>query len=199
MAQIAPSLSVIVLDIQDRFPAEAALLGRLVLGYGDLEMELMECLRFVLRNDLDTPAKAMFRTRGETQRIAVADSIGRYRFHDLSLGTDFEMAVGNMHFCLKIRNQYAHCSWMPHKKHGLCFVNFESLANRHERLDIEVPLDLHAINEELLKKQEQYFRYVLDHMRWLKFEARARLDRRRRNHCAKPKHLERPALYTGGR
>jgi len=53
------------------FPNEAAIIGRLLAGYSDLEVGMMHCAQ-VVRDDLDTVLKTMFRTRGETQRIDVA-------------------------------------------------------------------------------------------------------------------------------
>ena len=45
------------------FPEEGAFVGRILLGYTDLEIDLMHCVKSV-RGDLDTVFKAMYRARG---------------------------------------------------------------------------------------------------------------------------------------
>ena len=54
----------------DKFPTEGAIIGRLLAGYADLEIVPVHCAQ-VVREDLDTVLKTMFRTRGETPRTNV--------------------------------------------------------------------------------------------------------------------------------
>ena len=70
----------------------------------------------------------MFRVRGETARINVGDALGRQAYDKLGLRTDFELAVSAMRYCLKIRNQYAHCNWYDDRTGRLAFVNVEDIA-----------------------------------------------------------------------
>jgi hypothetical protein len=58
------------------FHEEAAIIGRLLAGYTALEVGLMNCVQ-VVRDDFDAVFKAMFRARGETFRIEIADALGR--------------------------------------------------------------------------------------------------------------------------
>src|SRR5262249_34360443 len=77
----------------------------------------------VAREDFDATLKAMFRIRGETARINIGDALGHQFYDKLGLGADFEMAVRAMRYCLKIRNQYAHCNWDDDRLSGrLAFV-----------------------------------------------------------------------------
>jgi hypothetical protein len=87
----------------DTFPAEAALVGKLLAGYSTLEVGLMNCVQ-VARDDFDGVLKAMFRTRSVQQRIAIADGLGRHAFDGLGLRTEFEMAVSAVRYSLRIRN-----------------------------------------------------------------------------------------------
>src|SRR5215470_11292532 len=65
--------------ISQKFPAEAAAVGRLLAGYADLEMSLLHCVQMARGGDLDAVLKAMFGTRGETRRIDTpADSVNRH-------------------------------------------------------------------------------------------------------------------------
>src|SRR5262249_59726894 len=93
-----------------RFQSEAAIIGRLLAGYAELEIALLNCVSIV-RGDFDATLKAMFRVRGETARINVGDALGRQAYRELDLGRDFELALSAMRYCLKIRNQCAHCNW----------------------------------------------------------------------------------------
>src|SRR4051795_4185228 len=107
-----------------KFHKEASIIGRLLAGYATLALGLMNCVQNV-RDDFDAVLKAMFRPRGETSRIDIADALGRHFYHDRGLGTEFAMGIGAVRHCLKIRNQYAHCVWYDDKSGKLAFVNLE--------------------------------------------------------------------------
>jgi hypothetical protein len=67
------------MSVFGQFQQEAAVVGRLLAGYGELEFELKSSLRFVI-GDMDTATRVVFRTRGEEQRIITADAIMRPRY-----------------------------------------------------------------------------------------------------------------------
>jgi|SRR5271154_4660112 len=90
-----------------KFPPEARIIGDLLTGYTDLELSLLNCVQ-VVRNDFDAVLKAMFRVRGETNRVKVADGLGLNRYRELGLDVEFSDAIDAMLHCVKIRNQYAH-------------------------------------------------------------------------------------------
>jgi hypothetical protein len=124
-----------------KFPDEAAIIGRLSAGYTTLEIGLMHCVQ-VVRDDFDAVLKAMFRGRGETARIDIADALGRHFYDDRGLATEFGMAVGAVRYCLKIRNQYAHCVWYDDNSGKLAFVNVEEIAKDNTKLkDLTSPSD----------------------------------------------------------
>src|SRR3546814_10168398 len=91
----------------DTFPQEGAIIGRLLAGYGEIELSLCMCV-VQARDDHDMVFKAMFRPRGETQRIDVADALGRKPYEDAGLGTPFGEVIGAARYCLKIRNPFSH-------------------------------------------------------------------------------------------
>ena len=72
----------------DKFPQEGAVVGRLLAGYGELELELCFCVA-TARDDFNMVFKAMFRPRGESQRIQIADAMGREPYQALKMGTRF--------------------------------------------------------------------------------------------------------------
>src|ERR1700731_2664538 len=121
--------------VHQRFPIEMAMVGRLLTRYADLEITLLNTVQRARRADLDATLKTMFRARSITQRIDIADGLGRQVYRDLHLGTQFEMAVGNMRFCCRIRSQYSHCIWHDNLSGILGFVNLDELAESNNRID----------------------------------------------------------------
>ena len=66
----------VTLSAFDDFPEEAALVGRILAEYGELEFELCMLLGTLFHNP-DLGIRALFRTKGETTRIQVADAFLR--------------------------------------------------------------------------------------------------------------------------
>jgi hypothetical protein len=92
-----------------KFHQEAAVIGQILAGYANLEIGMLNCVSTV-RDDFDTALKVMFRDRGETRRINIADALGRGFYAALGLETEFSVAIGAVRHCLKARNLYAHCT-----------------------------------------------------------------------------------------
>lgn len=182
-------------QIFDHYPDEAAIIGRLLAGYADLEVSLMHCAQ-VVRDDLDTVLKAMFRTRGETQRILVADAFGRHHYTKVNLKTEFEMAISATHYCLKIRNNYAHCIWHDDYSGKLAYTNLEEIANAHTFLSDLTSLKIFHVDVPLLEAQEAYFRYADNLLLWVNFEGRQRARKITLHAIDKPKQLKQPHLHT---
>jgi len=177
-----------------KFTDEAALIGRMLAGYADLEVNLMHCTQ-VVRDDLDTVLKVMFRTRGETQRIDVAVALGRQHYRDLDLGTQYEMAVGAVRYCLRIRNQYAHCIWWDDNSGQLAFANLEEVAKENERLVNLKGLTVHYVDIPLLQSQLAYFEYADSLLKWTNWEGRARAGKQTIPNRIAPVQIEQPSLY----
>ncbi len=177
-----------------RFPAEAAIIGRLLAGYADLEIALMHCAQ-VVRDDLDTVLKAMFRTRGESARIKVADAFGRHAYAKLNLDTDFSMAIAAAQHCLKIRNQYAHCIWYDDNSGYLAFTNLEEIATKNIYLADMAGLTINHVDIPLLKSQANYFDYAEHFLAWVNFEGRTRAGRLKTQLVNRPEQITQPLLY----
>jgi hypothetical protein len=143
------------------FPAEAALIGRMLAGYADLEIDLMNCAKAV-RVDLDLALKTMFRGRGNAQRIDVADALGRQHYHALGIGAEFESAIAAVRYCLKIRNLYAHCTWWNDNSGELAFANLEELARESIAVVDLHGLTVHHVTVPHLQRQFAYFEYADD-------------------------------------
>jgi hypothetical protein len=139
-----------------RFPEEASVIGRLLAGYGELEYAFALCLAQVLDAKDPGPAlKAFFRLRGEASKLDMADALMTAACTNEGFGEAYGEAKGAMRYCLKIRNQFAHCHWGDGKD-GLFFTNLEEAAGAAEGM----PMKWCHVDATLLRKQEAYFSYT---------------------------------------
>jgi hypothetical protein len=177
-----------------KFPNEGGIIGRLLAGYGSLESALSSCVSMA-RDDLDMVIKTMFRARGETQRIDIADAIGRPSYRSLGLEDMFSEAVADMRFCLKVRNQYAHCQWHDDLTGKLCFVDMEEIAKEHTIIKDLLGLTFHYLDTSLLMRQEGYFVYVAECLLYLNYEGRRRAGKPTIHPRSRAKKVQRPLLF----
>ena len=141
------------------FPNEAALVGRMLAGYADLEIDLMNCVNAV-RGDLDLALKTMFRGRGNSQRIDIADAVARQLYIHLNLTTEFDAAITAVRLCLRIRNLYAHCTWWNDNSGQLAFTNLEELAKGDSVVSNLHALTVNHVTILHLQTQFSYFEYT---------------------------------------
>jgi hypothetical protein len=125
---------------------DAGAVGRLITGYGELELRLAKSVGVALAFKRNPPAdpqrryihriryenfaiKLVFRMRrGEKQRIDDSARIMRKAFARAGLTSEFDETLNAMRGCLRIRNLFAHCTWTQSKKRGLFFINLEEVA-----------------------------------------------------------------------
>jgi hypothetical protein len=181
------------LPLFDSFPNEAALIGRLVAGYGGLEIDLLLCV-LEAKRETDPVIKAMFRARGETQRLDIADALARPSFKKFSLETEFGMAVGAIRYCLKIRNQYAHSYFWEEKNGKLSFGSLEDIAKSHNPFDVG-SIALLNIDEALLREQLAYFEYAEAWLHFLNEEVQVIRKKTITRTFSRPKALAPPLLH----
>lgn len=176
------------------FPKEGMIIGRLLTGYGELELGLCGCVAQA-KGDFNAVFKAMFRPRGETSRIDVADALGREAFRSINLGTSFEEAVSATRYCLKIRNQYAHCYWTANFNRCLGFAELETMARQNNPVSANLMLgEAKDIDLPTLEAQESFFVFVNDCLKYLIHEYPVRTGSRSMNAFALPKKGPRPPL-----
>jgi hypothetical protein len=179
------------------FPKEAELVGAILSGYSVLEFWLAHCLRSALGDDPDTAIKVLFRIRGEEQRILIADALMRHKFASSALHGLYCEAIADLHFCRKIRNQYAHCYWeLPfgNTPKYLIFVDLEVVAKRagETRIDTQETVDLKT-----LQLQANYFLFVRQCLAHL-YDEHEKLAGRPPTHTVPlPKKMTRPPQSNG--
>lgn len=182
--------------IHRAFSTEMQIIGRLLVDYSELEIDLMNCVSTV-RKDLDSTLKVMFRTRGETARINSADALARQLYTKLSLDSEFSEAIDAMRHCLKIRNKFAHAYWHDPQVKQLCYISLEDLADTNEMVTDLLSLDFFFLDIPLLERHEEFFRYTEDVLTYVNFEGRCRTGiMTSPNPFSQPTRLERPPLYT---
>jgi hypothetical protein len=150
---------------------DAGVVGRLVVGYGDLEICVAKCVGMALAYKRNPPSdpqsrymhriryenfaiKLFFRLRGEKKRIDSASRIMRQVYTSVGLGSEFDTAMNAMRACLRIRNLFAHCAWTQSKKRGLFFINLEDAAKLPRKLDLT---DYRHASGKTLADLETYF------------------------------------------
>jgi hypothetical protein len=136
-----------------RYPNEAAIIGRLVVAFGELEYLLVVCAARAVDDRERRILRALYRLRATSSRIDAADAIIRPTFSRDPLVDDYLITINSIWHCLKIRNQYAHCNWADAEGHGLFFTDLEIAAQSDDDFD---PMFRH-IDVPLLEEQEMFF------------------------------------------
>jgi hypothetical protein len=177
-----------------RFATEGAAVGRLILGYSNLEIDLMNCIQMASGGNLDAVLKPMYSTRGESKRIDRAETLGHPHFAQHHLTPHFQHAIAVIRRCLQIRNQYAHWALWDDNSGKLAFANLESLAKLKRPVNDLRKIRTFHVNAPLLAEQEAYYIYFDRYISWLNYEIRTRGGALRRNILPKPKRVRRPRL-----
>ena len=134
-----------------RFPNEAAIIGRMVVGFG--ELEILSCKVADLATAKSTIVlKSLYNLRSTSARIEFARTISAPIFAAESLSEPFNITFDAVVDCLKIRNQYAHCQWADDQNAGLFFADFEDAAKHSTWI-----VDWKHVDVPLLTRQESFF------------------------------------------
>lgn len=136
-----------------KFQRERNVIGRLLVGYGEMELDLCHCIAMGI-DDLDMALKAMFRPRGETSRIDIAEAMGQKVYTSLALSKPFDEAIGAMRFCLKLRNRYAHSHFYDDNSGSLAMVSLEEIAKKRAVIKNLRGLTTKYLTDDVLLKQE---------------------------------------------
>lgn len=185
-----------LMPVFDAYPQEGEIVGRLLAGYSELEIGLMHCV-MELRSEFDAPFKAMYRNRGEKQRIDIADALARHDFLTLNanLGNQFAIAISGLHHCRKIRNQFAHCQWYGTDLGHVTFTYLEEEAKVNAKVKDFKSLTIKRINLPLLQAQKFYFEYVQDLLLWIVHETQFLRSKIPKNPWPCPTPRAQPSLY----
>ncbi len=138
-----------------RFPAEAAIIGRIVVAFGELEYLVTICAGRAL-GDKYRAQKALYRLRTTSSRVDVAETFIRAITDDSAHEELVSETFSATRHCLQFRNHYAHCNWGDaDTASGLFFVDLEESARQTKAFD----LFWRHTDVNLLEAQEAYFAY----------------------------------------
>ena len=152
------SMSLMPCFDRDHAFEEGIVIGRLLAGYGEIELQMCMCL-IVVEGILDVPIRTIFGKRGAEERIKIGKRELEPDFGKASLLADLTEATADLDWCRQIRNQYSHCQWYWTAQEGLCFVNLEELAKQPTQI-LSVMGQRHPVDVPLLQRQEDFFWYV---------------------------------------
>lgn len=174
----------------DRHPAEAALIGRILSSFGELEIMLCRNAGRALQSAV-TVMRTLYRIRMTSTRIDVADGLMKPTFAAYGLTDDYDLALGMLRHCLKIRNQYAHCNWADSLSSGLFFADLEDSA-KTEKFEYTFK----HVSGPLLNEQLEYFAVTLEWLQFLDREISVKLEHIPSHVWPRPPILAQPSLHN---
>lgn len=151
------------------FPKEKELISEILLSYGELEFVMLDILNAVLKNS-QTAVRVLYQLRSEGHRLNIVEAIANPWFEANDLGSEFKEGMAAVNLCKRIRNQYAHCTFMA-DENCLRFANLEITAkSKGPKCEVvSTPITL-----PLIERQRAYFDYT-DHMLlWLDYTYRTK-------------------------
>lgn len=174
------------------FSEEGVIIGRLLAGYGELEIDLA-MLAGEIVGDTGMALRVLYRARGEAQRVNLADALARRKIKNEAMRCLFERTIAAMRQCTKIRNTFAHSNWVA-GPNCLMFVTLEDMAARNHDLE-EMYLTQHDTPKSLLDEQEAYFIWVQDTFAFIKENWRYGDDEQSSPASAAPIEMPMPPLH----
>ena len=179
-----------LMPVFDRFPKEAEIIGRIAIGYGELEIDWTQCLGDVLGN-FTIAASVMYRLRSEGNRFEVGDAILKPYYLGLKLDKEYDQAYSLLSRCKQIRNNHTHCQW-DDSGGNLFFTSLEESAKSRGHTSLE----FHNIDMKLLIQQLALFENCQLFLTYLHLEGRARRDQKKQTLLLKPKALQLPPVHN---
>jgi hypothetical protein len=181
----------------DQAEAEGNIVGRILAGYGELEVTMLACL-VAIEGQIDRPTRLLFKRMSAEKRIKQAGSALLPDYKKAGLESEMSEALSDINWCRKLRNQYAHCQWGWTTPLGLFFVNLEDLAEDPAPI-IKVMSKPLYVDVPLLYKQEAYCNYVREQFMHLQtayeaWDRKSSGSRISRYIFPKPSKVIRPAL-----
>jgi hypothetical protein len=173
-----------------RFPTEAALIGRILAAFGEIEVSVCRNAAQSLQM-YNTIMKTLYGIGITSSRIETANRLMRETFESSGLTDDHDTAMGLVRHCLKIRNQFAHCNWADHDEAGLFFADLQASAEKPD-----FSHNFKHVDPALLQQQEDYFGVTMEQLEWLNQEIAVRQGRLRSHFWQKPIIPTPPPLHN---
>lgn len=171
-------------------PAEADIVGRMVLSFGELEYLLSFMASWNSHRTNDT-LRVLYRIIATSSRLDAADSIVRPVCIEHNLISEYEEAYSAIIWCLRTRNRYAHCNWVG-DKNGLYFVDLQAAAAAETGFEH----DWRHVDLALLRQQEAYFLYAIQWLEFIHDEIVVRAGKAKVNINPRPQLRRPPPAYN---
>lgn len=175
-----------------RRPEEGALVGRIVVQFGELEVAF--CHHTASALDAFTPLmKALYSLKSTSSRIDFLDGLIRGLYIQFELGKEYDTSISMLRYCLRIRNLYAHCNWGSDVGDypGMFYADFQDSAKTDDFRS-----DWRHVDTVLLQKQEDYFAETMSWLLFLYGEVAVKKKRITSHAWPRPSELEKPHLHN---
>jgi hypothetical protein len=176
-----------------RHPKEAEIIGRLVVGFGDIEFAVCRNAGLAL-NMLDAVLRALYKQASTSGRIDTADALMQSAFGLAGLADSYAKSIGMVRYCQKIRDQYAHCDWADSQDPP--YLYFADLRASAESPSGQFDLFFHHVDVSLLKLQEAYFSNTIEWLEFLKHDLAVRQGHLASHNWLVPPVTARPPLHN---
>ncbi|TRC98272.1 hypothetical protein FJV76_13160 [Mesorhizobium sp. WSM4303] len=144
----------------DAFPDESNLIGRMVIGYSELDIALCFIGGLALGQKWAV-LDALHAIENEGTRLDVISRLIKHVMVARGQDAKFGEAIGALRYCKGVRNQYAHAQWI-HINGMLMFTNPKDIPWKP---DGQIHWKITSLA--LLKSQEAYFEYTRKCLMWL--------------------------------
>jgi len=176
--------------------AELAIIGKLIMAYGELEFATMDLVRATMGGSTEKAVKALYRLRSESNRLELADALLTPDLRDKSYGGYWNEAYSALKHCKNIRNQYAHGHFVADD--GL--LRFGDLDEASSSKNSLFKIRLRPVHLETLEAQLDFFHYSNHLLYWLADQVRLETGQPRliAPEVPKPKKVVPPKLDSRG-
>jgi hypothetical protein len=176
----------------DRHPFEGIAIGRMLLNYGEIELMVGMLLGNAIDSQ-DVALKTMFRILGESSRVSAADALMQGAFKETGLAPEYADMIGAVRWCIRARNQFAHCHWGDDPRaSGIFFTDLGESAKASQGFEYW----FRHVDEHLLAEQLAYFDYAGDCLAYLNFEFLQRRGKIRGHSALMPPKRPQPNLHN---
>ena len=180
----------------DDHQEELALIGKMILAYGELEFAVMDIVRATMGGDTEKAVKVIYRLRSESNRLEVADALITPDMRGKSYGGYWHEVYCALKRCKTIRNQYAHGQFISDG--GI--LRFGDLDEAATSKADKFQIRMRPIHLKTLKEQWLYFEYAHHIALWLSDQIRLemKLPRVMEAKVPKPQKVSSPKLDSRG-
>jgi hypothetical protein len=175
----------------DRFPAEGVLIGRLLAAFGELEISVCANAWKATSLGNNSILAALYRIRPTRSRLEVADALMRPIYDGVGLAETYADAFSRVMYCLKIRNQFAHCNWGDNETAGLFFADLQASADSQDFAHSWKHIDF-----ALLQLHYDYFDGALEALQFADHELAVKQEKLQFHVWPKPPALAQPPLHN---